>query len=197
MNLTERQKNYFEFIKEQHGEQKRKYTGEPYWYHLHNVAKLVLQYMENVPWAVEIALGHDLFEDTKCSADNLYDYLITNGYDQVDTLFIISGIESLTDFHTAERFPKINREQRKQKEAERLGSCMPIIQSIKYADLIDNCSSIIRYDPGFAKVYLKEKRNLLQCMRLGNIDLLIECCWVLASSERILKIENMANLTEN
>lgn len=44
-------------------------------------------------------------------------------------------------------------------------------QSIKYCDLIDNTKSIVQHDPGFAKVYLKEKFDLLQAMDKGNNDL--------------------------
>jgi hypothetical protein len=36
------------------------------------------------------------------------------------------------------------------------------VQTVKVADMIDNTSTIVEYDPKFAKVYLKEKRLLLK-----------------------------------
>ena len=39
-------------------------------------------------------------------------------------------------------------------------------QTIKVADIIDNTKSIVRRDPGFAEVYLKEKAALLEVLRV-------------------------------
>jgi hypothetical protein len=36
------------------------------------------------------------------------------------------------------------------------------VQSIKCADLISNTSTIVKHDPGFAKVYLPEKKAILE-----------------------------------
>lgn len=47
---------------------------------------------------------------------------------------------------------------------------------IKLADMIDNLPSIIEHDPGFAKVYVKEKTELLNTLTKGDDRL-----WILAS----------------
>ncbi|MNR01721.1 hypothetical protein D3C85_1175390 [compost metagenome] len=56
-------------------------------------------------------------------------------------------------------------------EADRLATISPNSQSIKYCDLIDNTKSIIKYDPSFANIYLKEKADMLEVMNKGDLDL--------------------------
>jgi len=179
MILTERQERLLQFVKEQHGEQVRKYTGEPYWHHLVSVAEIVSKYE---PDGIEIAMCHDLHEDTKCSSINLYSFLLEIGYDGGEANIISDGAIELTDEFTSEKYPKLNREARKIKEAERLSNISRLSQSVKYADLIDNTSSIVKYDKGFAKTYLQEKIRTLDQMRGGNINLLIDCCHILKNS---------------
>ncbi len=70
LELTERQWALFDYVKEMHGGQKRKYTGAPYYTHLLSVADRVEQYVQN-GYETEIALCHDLIEDTECSLADL------------------------------------------------------------------------------------------------------------------------------
>lgn len=172
MKLTERQKELLQFVKDSHGDQKRKYTGEPYWNHVYAVAEIVSEYDVK---GIEIALCHDLFEDTYVKALDLLRFLAQNGYSNSEAQFIVSGVNDLTDVFTKENYPKLNRKDRKKLEAERLGKIHSLSQSVKYADLIDNTSSLSKYDKGFAKVYLSEKKEMLQQMRRGNHDLLLKC----------------------
>ena len=44
----------------------------------------------------------------------------------------------------------------------------PEAKTIKLADLIDNTKSIVEHDPRFAKVYLEEKRLLLEVLKDGD-----------------------------
>lgn len=179
MILTERQEKILQFVKEQHGEQVRKYTNEPYWHHLVSVSEIVSKYE---PDGIEIALCHDLHEDTKCTSSELYSFLLENGYDGDEAIVITDGVIDLTDVFIPEKYPKLNREQRKIREAERLGKIPPLSQSVKYADLTDNTRSIIKYDKGFAVKYLQEKVRVLDQMRNGNINLLIDCCYTLKNA---------------
>lgn len=48
--------------------QQRKYTGEPYWHHLAEVADLVSRHTDNSPTQVAAAWLHDVLEDTAVSA---------------------------------------------------------------------------------------------------------------------------------
>jgi (p)ppGpp synthase/HD superfamily hydrolase len=186
MQLTPRQQQLLEFVKQQHGEQKRKYTGEPYWHHPLAVASRFEHYC-GLP-LVEIALCHDLFEDTQCNEALLTNTLYSIGYEALDVIRIVNGVKDLTDQFTPSAYPDFNRSRRKLKEAMRLCQIADHIQSIKYADMIDNTKSIIQYDPNFAKVYLEEKRQLLHYMRNGDIELLIEACyWVKYGQDLLFK----------
>lgn len=183
MELTERQARFLEFVKEQHGDQKRKYTFEPYWTHVYEVAEIV---SAHEPKGIEIAFGHDLLEDTACTYDQLHQFLSRNGYSADEATFISDGVEELTDVYTHESHKDKNRKTRKRLEAERLGKISPLAQSVKYADLIHNMSSIVKEDKNFARTFMREKRDILNLMRAGNIDLLIECCHTLKVSRDAL-----------
>ena len=164
-----RKELYTQFVKQAHKDQLRKYTNQPYFEaHLKHVADTV-NYLH--PLAYEIGLGHDLFEDTEVSKDLFEDYLLFIEYSQEETDFIIQGITDLTDVYTSVAYPSLNRAQRKIQEAHRLANISKLSQSIKYADLIDNTSSILKYDPDFAKVYLKEKQFILSLMNKGDAGL--------------------------
>jgi len=185
MILSLRQLKFLEFVQEQHGEQKRKYTLEPYWTHPLEVANMVVKY-DHTPLLWEIALGHDLLEDTECVESILNLALRDFDYSVIEAITIRRGIVDLTDIYTKEEWPTFNRTQRKRSEAIRLGRIEPQHQSVKYADLIHNTQSIVECDPSFAKVYLQEKKQLLDRMRQGNIDLFIKCCWTLETASKLL-----------
>jgi hypothetical protein len=44
-------------------------------------------------------------------------------------------------------------------------------KTIKLADLIDNSLDIQKHDPNFAKVYMQEKKALLEVLREGDATL--------------------------
>ena len=163
LQLDERQMKLLEFVKDKHGDQKRKYTFEPYWTHVVSVATIVSKFVKH-GFAVEVALCHDLLEDTECSSAELFQFFVNIGYTENQALSIGARVEELTDMFTKENCPELNREERKKAEANRLGLISSVAQSVKYADLIDNTSTIVMYDHGFAKVYLKEKLDILNPM---------------------------------
>jgi (p)ppGpp synthase/HD superfamily hydrolase len=185
MQLNKQQELLLEFVKEKHGSQMRKYTNTPYWEHLVRVAELSYKYL---PFhnTIEIALCHDLYEDTSCSWVELHKFLLDIGYSHENACTISDGVTELSDHFTPKLYPLTNRKERKLREAERLGKTTFTSQSIKYADLIDNTESIVKFDPGFAKIYLKEKREILQHIRNGQIDLLILCCYTLYEANKRL-----------
>jgi (p)ppGpp synthase/HD superfamily hydrolase len=159
------QQHLYCFITLKHFEQKRKYTGEPYFQHLLAVAKMT----ENAAiHGYEIGLCHDLLEDTDCTDFELMDALAIFGYSADANRSIVNGVIELTDVYTHEAYPHLNRAMRKELEAERLWTISKNSQTIKYCDFIDNTKSIVQYDPGFAKVYLAEKQRVLFGMTLGD-----------------------------
>lgn len=157
-----------DFVKLKHEGQLRKYTGEPYYNHLYNVSQIA---KGKGHLAEEIGLCHDLLEDTNCSEDELTLCLISIGYYTNECYFIVSCVKELTDKYTHEAYPHINRTERKRLEIDRLSKISITSQTVKYADIIDNCSTIFANDPNFSKVYLKEKQELLGVMREGDSEL--------------------------
>lgn len=130
-----------------HDGQTRKYTGAPYWTHTREVAEILIRCGIEDPEMLAAAHGHDWFEDTEAT----YKYVQqTYGRD------VFAMIFQLTDSMT-----EGNRATRKKAEAERLWKMSGKTQTIKCADLISNTADIVAHDPGFAKVYLPEKRYVL------------------------------------
>jgi (p)ppGpp synthase/HD superfamily hydrolase len=138
-----------------HEGQKRKYTGEPYVTHCQAVAALVAS-VPHTPEMIAAALLHDVIEDT----DTDFDAIVAACGETVGRYVVL-----LSD---TPRSLGMNRERRKAHDRERLAAAPPEVQTIKYADLIDNLSSIVEHDPGFAKVYRYEKQQLLKVMTKGD-----------------------------
>jgi (p)ppGpp synthase/HD superfamily hydrolase len=133
----------------------RKYTGEPYTVHLQAVADLV-QTHGGTPEMIGAAFLHDVVEDTG----------ITIEY--VRFMFgpvIGDFVDQLTDTSRPEDG---NRDARKAIDRAHTAKASPAAKTIKLADLIDNTRSIVEHDPKFAKVYLAEKRLLLEVLREGD-----------------------------
>lgn len=130
-----------------HEGQVRKYTGEPYWVHCREVAEILIRCgIEDTDMLVA-AFGHDWLEDTNAEPD-----YIVKIYGQV----AFNLIYGLTEVPV-----EGNRATRKKAEAERLWQTCGQVQTVKCADLISNTADIATHDPGFAKVYLPEKRYVL------------------------------------
>lgn len=172
--LSAEQKRLYEIVQLWHSEQRRKYSNEPYVNHLLTVATIVRENCDE-PGLVEIALCHDLYEDTKFERWWMTPVLQAIGYPKDLALFIEEGIFMLTDHFIHEKYPGMNRQARKEAEAERLGNIKAEYQTVKYADIIDNSASIVPRDPGFAKVYMVEIRRTLRNMREGSPVLLGRC----------------------
>lgn len=175
--MDNRQQKLYEFVKEAHGDQLRKYTELPYITHLIAVAEKVLPYANKYPLIWEVAICHDLFEDTEITYRDLYLNLVEFGYLDSATTTICHGVSDLTDIFTSKDYPNWNRNQRKRSESERLRNVSELSQTVKYADLIDNTSSIVDHDHEFAKVYLMEKDMYLKAMNKGEWDLFVEAVY--------------------
>ena len=182
MILSQRQELLREFVIKAHGDQKRKYSDEPYIVHLDFVASMVVPFIPKYPLIWEVAICHDLFEDT-LAAQIINEELIRIGYIDEEMFIIVSGIYDLTDVFTKETCPHLNREGRKRNESNRLGRTCPSSQTTKYADLIHNTESIVENDPKFAVTYLQEKAMYLQKMRNGEWDLYEKAVWTLHESK--------------
>ena len=189
MELNDKQSKLLEFVKEQHGEQVRKYLGTPYWEHPYAVAEIVSEFVDGT---IEIALCHDIIEDTDCTQGLLLKSLIYFGYEYEEAMDIVIGVVELTDVFVTEDYPNVNRKNRKILEANRLGGISNKAQSVKYADLIHNTSSIVEFDKDFAVTYLAEKRHMLETMRSGDLDLLVKCLNTLQEAEQTLMFKKLS-----
>ena len=168
MTLTDQQEALFQWVKEMHGNQMRKYTYEPYWYHLGKVAQIVY---ENVPIdytpLTEVALCHDLLEDTEVDRLVFLSKLKDLEYDDHESAFILLSVEELTEHYTKKGYPMWSRRRRKAEEAALMVRISSGAQTVKYADIIDNISTIVEHDPRFAKTYIEEKELYIYGMDRG------------------------------
>jgi len=164
-----------ELAAELHGNQKRKYSGDPYVTHTIRVANTVKKYGGD-DVMIYAALLHDVLEDTPTTESDLISLLInTKELNLSEVQDVVKLVKELTDVYTTDNYPNTNRKGRKELEAIRLGKVSPRAQTIKYADLLDNSEDILRNDPKFAEVYLKEKKDILKYMDRGNTSLYKKC----------------------
>ena len=135
--------------------QVRKYTYEPYIVHPAEVFTIV----SSVPHTTEMLCAawlHDVVEDTGVTIEVIQ----TEFGDKVAEL-----VGWLTDVSKPEDG---NRAVRKAIDRAHSAEAPADAQTVKLADLISNSSSIMQHDENFAKVYLGEKRMLLEVMTKGD-----------------------------
>lgn len=174
-----------QYAQEAHGDQKRKYSNQPYIVHPVAVMKLCQEYTDYVA-ILAAALLHDVLEDTPVTPHQLKEYLLSVMDRPVaETTYRL--VKDLTDEFTKENYPHLNRKKRRRQEAERLGKADPMAQTVKYADLIDNCLDIVRHDKQFGKVFVQESTTLLEHMKDGDQRLYQRALEAVAESKRILK----------
>lgn len=149
----------YRFAKEAHGDQKRKYTGEPYIGHPVAVARIVASVTDDCEM-ICAALLHDVLEDTDAS----YMDIVNAGFGAS----IANLVMELTDVSTPEDG---NRAARKTLDREHIARASDRAQTVKLADLIDNAGSITQYDPDFARVYMREKGLLMTVLTRGDESL--------------------------
>lgn len=142
-----------------HGDQVRKYTGEPYISHPMSVAGIIAGIGGSEIMIVS-AILHDVVEDTD---KTLTDIQREFGDHVANIVFW------LTDASTPEMG---NRAKRKQIDREHNALAPPEAQTIKVADLIDNTKSIVGWDKHFARVYMVEKQKLMEVLINANPKLI-------------------------
>ena len=164
MAVSIRYEKILEYATAAHAGQKRKYTDDDYIIHPIAVAKLV-QAQGGDDNMINAALLHDVLEDTPVTHAELRT-ILHNILSIESAEDVLSLVVELTDVFTKEAFPEYNRDSRKQFEALRLAYVSDRAKAIKRADIEHNSESILDHDPKFAKVFLKEKKNLLSKMSL-------------------------------
>jgi (p)ppGpp synthase/HD superfamily hydrolase len=154
MTLQERA---LQFTTRKHGEikQKRKYTGEDYITHPMAVAEIIMG-IEHTPEMIAAAYLHDTVKDTNTTLNEI---------EKEFGLTVAAYVECLTDISV---MSDGNRATRKEIDRQHLSHAPPCVQSIKLADLIHNSKTIVKFDPEFTRVYIKEKSLLLEVLKGGD-----------------------------
>lgn len=137
------------FAERSHGAQVRKYSKQPYIVHLDAVAEVLRSYQITEPTVLAAAYLHDVVEDTQATMQHVFDAF---GEEIAELVYW------LTDAETGKR------RIRKIMSAWRLGQAPWNAKLIKLADFIDDTEDIVRNDPHFAPVYMREGRRILERM---------------------------------
>jgi (p)ppGpp synthase/HD superfamily hydrolase len=171
-----------DFADKAHGTQVRKYAAERYIAHPVRVMEMCQRHTSSLP-VLAAALLHDVLEDTDVDRKELHAFLrsVMNDEDAAQTLNLV--IE-LSDVYVKSAYPRWNRRKRKAKEAERISKTSPESQTVKYADIIDNCREIAQHDPEFAGVFLLECKMLLKKIPDGHPQLYREAADTVENSLR-------------
>jgi (p)ppGpp synthase/HD superfamily hydrolase len=135
--------------------QTRKYTGEPYIVHPTAVANLV-SLVSNDKEIIASAWLHDVVEDTHYSLED------------IETVFNSKVADIVCDLTKVTKKSEGSREYRKAMEREHIQKASIFAKTIKLADIIDNTKSIEIENPEFAKIYMAEKRLMLEVLKDGN-----------------------------
>lgn len=160
----------FEFAREAHKNQFRKYTGDPYIVHPIDVLRRMVEgihavsynpviearLMEKMRPTMMACLLHDTVEDCDVSLSTIEKEF---GFDVAEAVFWVT--DTLTSAQG-------NRGTRKRLEAARIAAAPLEFRCLKLCDLGSNTESIVACDPDFAVVYIKEKAHLLSI--IGDRD---------------------------
>ncbi|WP_334436931.1 HD domain-containing protein [Bradyrhizobium sp. AZCC 1610] len=147
-----------DFAKTAHGDQKRKYTGEPYWHHLKEVARTLMQYGAT-PDVVAAGWLHDTLEDTKTTYQEL---CLTFGHVIANMVVEVTDVSRPDSGNTPEGIG--NRTLRKAIDRQFVAGASWRGQMIKCADILSNTASIVENDIGFARIYVAEKGLLIDAL---------------------------------
>lgn len=147
-----------EFATQAHAGQKRKYSGQPYIVHPIAVAELVATVTEDQE-VIAAALLHDTVEDTPVTID------------EIEACFGPRVAALVSDLTDVSRKEDGNRAARRAIDRAHTALASPDAKTIKLCDLIDNTRTIVRDDPGFARIYMAEKRLMLEVLKEGHAGL--------------------------
>jgi (p)ppGpp synthase/HD superfamily hydrolase len=140
--------------------QLRKYTNEPYIVHPTEVVGILTSTVEPTEEMIAAAWLHDVVEDTGVSIEVIRAEFGSKVSDLVGWLTDVSRPE------------QGNRATRKAIDRAHTAAAPSEAQTIKLCDLISNTRSIVEHDAEFARVYLAEKRLLLEVMTKADPELM-------------------------
>src|SRR3569832_2474402 len=157
--------------------QLRKYTLEPYIVHPDEVAEIVAT-VPHITEMLEASKQQNKNKETKETEQNKH---------KSKGPIVAHYVSGLTNFAKP---ADGNRQRRFEINCLHLKAQCAEVQPIKVADLISYTSTIVEYDPKFAKVYLEEKRQMLDMLTKANPDLIRRARSIL--KESFYKLEKTA-----
>jgi (p)ppGpp synthase/HD superfamily hydrolase len=185
-------KKITDFATKAHGDQTRKYTPDPYIVHPIRVMKICEHFTNDIT-VLSAAILHDVLEDTPVTKEEMHSFLKSVMTEQ-EARKTLQLVVELTDVYIKKDYPQWNRRKRKSLEQDRMEKTSPDAQTIKYADIIDNCAEIINHDRSFGRVFLHECKTLLRRMTKGDPDLYHKAIETIDSNLKKLGVrENQAN----
>lgn len=156
--------------------QVRKYSGRPYIVHPAAVAKIVQSVAHDEDMVCASWL-HDTVEDTDVTIDDIRKEFGDN---------VAEMVSDLTDVSVPSDG---NRKTRKMIDRAHTSKALPASKTIKLADLIHNTGDIVSNDVNFGRVYLREKKLLLEVLGDGDPKLHALATDMLKKSMKILDME--------
>lgn len=144
-----------EFARKAHADHKRKFTDEPYWNHLHEVA-MTLKAYGATPDVIVAGYLHDTIEDTKVT---YYDLVAAFDENVASLVMQVTDVSRADTGNTPEG--KGNRALRKAVDRQYVAGASWQGQFIKCADMLSNTKDILQHGGGFARIYVPEKKLLI------------------------------------
>jgi (p)ppGpp synthase/HD superfamily hydrolase len=148
-----------------------KVTGEPDVNHCERVARTVAAYTSEEA-VVAAAVFHDTVEDTDVTVS------------EIEATFGSRVAKLFGEVTNVSRPEDGNYEIRQRLDREHLAQSSSEGATIKLADLIDNTSSIVRYDAEYARSYPRGKELLLEVFKHGNAELWTRAYETLQEAQR-------------
>lgn len=146
------------------GGHRRKYSKEHYEVHPIEVAEFVSHTIHADAITISVALLHDVLEDTYKTEEQMFEYF-SNQFGEDIARAVVDGVLEVTDISKPEDG---NRAFRKNMDKEHAWNASPERQTVKLADIKSNMPSIVKHDSGFAKKWVKEKRDVLPGLTKGD-----------------------------
>jgi (p)ppGpp synthase/HD superfamily hydrolase len=171
MNIVEKARLVAE---DAHAGTERKYTGEPYFTHVEEVAGYV-QALGGSEDMVAAAYLHDVVEDTEWTHDD-----IKREFNPT----IAEYVYFLTNISIGSSEP---RRVRKAMDRAHIKKAPIPVKTIKLADLKSNLKDIAQNDPSFAPLYMKEKVKMLGVLTDGHPSLFRDVLEIMARDWAIVK----------
>lgn len=166
----------YEFAKNAHEGQTRKYTNEPYIHHPVEVMSIVST-VDHTQEMLAAALLHDVVEDCGVQLQEIFDNF------SPDVCYMVNDLSDVS-------LPEDgNRALRKAKDREWIKGAKARSKTIKLADLISNSRSIVKHDKDFARVYIKEKELLLEVLTEGDATLYAIAKQIVEDAKKELGLE--------